>query len=247
MAGPELQDRLLREAADLVPACACGLYVLPPHSGPPAVAALGVSDNFLRQYEQLGRGSDPVWAHVRATGITTTNDMLPAQRWRSSPVFRQVLAPEGITQTLQAPVAVHGRLRGSLNFARGARDPAFRPAEVEGARVAAALIGIALSLDPARRDVSSPMPPLSTGAGGQARLTPREAEVATLVAQGLRNAEIAASLYMSVYTVKKHLQSLFAKLEVGSRVDLARYVITRPGADGARPPTPFGHEESPDG
>lgn len=113
--------------------------------------------------------------------------------------------------------------------------------------MAAALIGIALSLDSAQRDVSVPIPPFPTGAGGRARLTPREAEVATLVAQGLRNAEIAASLYMSVFTVKKHLQSLFAKLELGSRVDLARYVINGLEADAARPPCPSGHEESPDG
>ncbi|MCU1433252.1 MAG: DNA-binding response regulator [Actinotalea sp.] len=55
-----------------------------------------------------------------------------------------------------------------------------------------------------------------------ARLTDREREVAEAVAAGLTNAEIAASLHMGVATVKTHVGSLFAKLEVTNRVQVAR-------------------------
>jgi DNA-binding NarL/FixJ family response regulator len=54
-----------------------------------------------------------------------------------------------------------------------------------------------------------------------ARLTARELEVAVAVGQGLSNAEIAASLYLSVPTVKAHIGRLFAKLEVDNRVQIA--------------------------
>ncbi len=49
------------------------------------------------------------------------------------------------------------------------------------------------------------------------QLTPREAEVFSLVARGLSNSEIAARTFISVATVKTHINSLFAKLGVRDR------------------------------
>ncbi|HWD61339.1 MAG TPA: response regulator transcription factor [Humibacter sp.] len=49
------------------------------------------------------------------------------------------------------------------------------------------------------------------------QLTAREAEVLALVAQGRSNAEIAASLFVSMATVKTHINALFAKLQVRDR------------------------------
>ncbi|MGN6426093.1 MAG: response regulator transcription factor [Leifsonia sp.] len=48
-------------------------------------------------------------------------------------------------------------------------------------------------------------------------LTRREAEVLALVAEGLSNGEIASSLYVSVATVKTHINAIFAKLAVRDR------------------------------
>lgn len=53
------------------------------------------------------------------------------------------------------------------------------------------------------------------------RLTEREREVADAVAQGLSNTEIGALLHLSVGTVKAHLSSALAKLELDNRVQLA--------------------------
>jgi DNA-binding NarL/FixJ family response regulator len=48
-------------------------------------------------------------------------------------------------------------------------------------------------------------------------LTTREAEVLRLVAAGKTNREIAAALLISEHTVARHLQNIFAKLDVSSR------------------------------
>ncbi|MDQ7820656.1 MAG: response regulator transcription factor [Armatimonadota bacterium] len=55
-----------------------------------------------------------------------------------------------------------------------------------------------------------------------AGLTAREAEIVKLIAQGLRNAEIATRMYVSVKTVDHHVSSVLAKLGVRSRAEVVR-------------------------
>ncbi|MEU6200961.1 LuxR C-terminal-related transcriptional regulator [Streptomyces sp. NPDC047061] len=53
------------------------------------------------------------------------------------------------------------------------------------------------------------------------RLTPREAQVALLIAKGMTNKEIAASLVVSPRTVDGHVERLFGKIGVKSRAQIA--------------------------
>ena len=56
-------------------------------------------------------------------------------------------------------------------------------------------------------------------------LSRREHEVALLVAEGLTNAEIAERLTVSVRTVTSHLDHIYTRLGINSRVALARQVV----------------------
>lgn len=64
------------------------------------------------------------------------------------------------------------------------------------------------------------------------RLSPREEEVARYVALGLRNAEVAEKLAVGEPTIKTHLNSIFKKLGVRDRVELALFA-TRAGITAA--------------
>lgn len=52
-------------------------------------------------------------------------------------------------------------------------------------------------------------------------LTDRELEVLTLMGKGMRNKEIADTLFISEKTVKNHISKIFEKLEVNSRAEAA--------------------------
>ena len=66
-------------------------------------------------------------------------------------------------------------------------------------------------------------PPADTPAG----LSHREAEVASLVAQGLSNKAIAAKLHLSVRTVESHVQHILAKIRLANRTQLATWARER--------------------
>lgn len=73
--------------------------------------------------------------------------------------------------------------------------------------------------EPPRETHRSPLPSDPGGPLSLRRepLTEREAEVLTLLATGMSNAEIGAELFISVNTVKSHLKNVYGKLGVDNR------------------------------
>ncbi|MFI5808037.1 response regulator [Streptomyces sp. NPDC051561] len=68
-------------------------------------------------------------------------------------------------------------------------------------------------------------------------LTPREAEVLVLIAEGMANAEIAQRLHIGPATVKTHINNLFGKTGIRDRAQAVRYAyregLARPPRSGA--------------
>ena len=69
------------------------------------------------------------------------------------------------------------------------------------------------------------------GASGIEALTSRELQVARLVVDRKTNPQIAAELFLSQKTVETHLRNIFRKVDVSSRVELAR-TVERADSDG---------------
>lgn len=68
------------------------------------------------------------------------------------------------------------------------------------------------------------------------QLSDREREVLCCVARGLTNPQIAAELFMSVHTVKLHIQNILRKLNLPNRTEAAVYAV-RQGLTGGEPPS----------
>ena len=94
-------------------------------------------------------------------------------------------------------------------------DPAAQAALVDAAR--AGLLDAARAGASARAPTAPPPRELPDG------LTEREAEVLTLLAQGLSNTEIAQQLYVAEATVKTHINRIFAKTHSRDRTQAAAY------------------------
>ena len=90
-------------------------------------------------------------------------------------------------------------------------------------------LGLAMTRDEVvdyAREVEAVRPrPAATERARQAGpLSRREMEVASLVADGATNAQVAGSLFISERTVESHLASIFNKLGVDSRLQVARWI-----------------------
>ena len=60
-----------------------------------------------------------------------------------------------------------------------------------------------------------------------AELTEREQQILRLIAEGKDNTEIGHELYISPRTVKNHVSSLLAKLQIENRIQAAVYAVRR--------------------
>lgn len=100
-----------------------------------------------------------------------------------------------------------------------------------------------------QRFIDTTAEPAPAAAGARAHLSERELDVIRLVARGLSNAEIAASLHISEATVKSHVARILGRLELRGRVQITIFAYEnaivgagagagrpgRPGAPAARP------------
>lgn len=185
-------------------------------SGLPDNSGLGF-DAARQDAERLGNRAEALLAAVRAAAVAPSPKRSAAAR-RLADQFDGLLA---------------SRLAGALDsFAR--RDPAEAATHVHAIGACGHTL-VALDLDalgaaafgPSWTRVTRPDPSappadvIDLRTGAPSRLTRREHEVACLVIPGMTNAEIADELGISVRTVHAHVRSLFNKLGVNDRRDVA--------------------------
>jgi transcriptional regulator of acetoin/glycerol metabolism/DNA-binding CsgD family transcriptional regulator len=93
------------------------------------------------------------------------------------------------------------------------------------------LVGAVLQLAPQSASAAAPSPRRRADARilGWDGLTDTERSVATLVARGLTNREVASRVYLSPHTVGYHLRAVYRKLDIGSRVELTRVLLEHEG------------------
>ena len=132
----------------------------------------------------------------------------------------------GAPGPLPFPPLYVGRREEPLRKARDLLGEAgTRAAEQRGAAMSPATAAeYALMLAAAEPQLSAAADPAAVP--GLARLSPRERELMTLVAQGRTDAQIAAQLYITVRTVSSHLDRIRDKTGCRRRADLTRLALS---------------------
>ena len=123
---------------------------------------------------------------------------------------------EGFTEV---PFYVRRRAEPLREARQALGDAVARAAEARGA---------AMSLDTTAEYalmLTAPNPPPPAVARDSGRLSVRERELVTLVAQGRTDAQIAAQLFISVWTVRSHLDRIRDKTGCRRRTDLTRLAL----------------------
>jgi DNA-binding CsgD family transcriptional regulator len=152
------------------------------------------------------------------------------------------LAVEGLT-AISAAKREHERAAWLVGFADALWDAipaspprpvlALRETVLPGVRKAlgerrfAATVAAGRSLDPAEgvaQALEEPRPRQRQDAARGANLSPREQEVAALVAQGLSNRQVADRLVLSPRTIESHVERIMNRLGVNSRAQIAAWV-----------------------
>ncbi|MEW9521952.1 response regulator [Streptomyces tubercidicus] len=126
-----------------------------------------------------------------------------------------------VVTTFDLDAYVHTALRdGASGFLLKRSGPTLLVEAVRAAMSGDALISPQIT---ARMLHRLARPAARTGRPPAEALTPREEEVAVLVAGGLSNTEIGQELFISLATVKSHLANLQRKLEARNRVGIAAW------------------------
>ncbi len=113
---------------------------------------------------------------------------------------------------MTGPIVEGGRLVGTVNFTRVKGTPAFNANDLADLSAISLHLSAKLAILRAK--------PKTFNSLLASNLTPRELEIAELVAQGLTNAEIGAKLWITQNSVKQALKRMFRKLEVSARAEM---------------------------
>ncbi|WP_062210072.1 LuxR C-terminal-related transcriptional regulator [Streptomyces sp. NBRC 109706] len=101
-------------------------------------------------------------------------------------------------------------------------------------RLRASSVAPGAALDEAREALAPPPGPTPEVNPRLRELTPRQQQIALLVAEGLTNRQVARQLEISEWTVVNHLRQVMRKLGCPSRVHVARVIQSAPGTAAAQ-------------
>ena len=122
---------------------------------------------------------------------------------------------------MAGPIVHNGQIIGSVGCTRDKTMPAFDTQNV--ASLSAICLHISVRTTAIRTAQNSPMSSPSIALSSD-HLTPREIEIANLVALGKTNAEIGTELWITENSVKQALKRMFRKLEVSSRTQMVTQI-----------------------
>jgi DNA-binding CsgD family transcriptional regulator len=174
---------------------------------------VGVSEAFVERYEKVGRAVDPVLQYVLENHAPAHEELvLPVGGWKQSDLYQRCCSEYDHEHIMTGPIVGRGQLIGTIHFARVGDTPAFSSNDLVSLGAVCTHLSACLA---ALRIQSLVSPSLIFK-----QLTPREIQIANLVARGMTNAQIGAELWITQNSVKQALKRIFRKLDVVARTEM---------------------------
>jgi DNA-binding CsgD family transcriptional regulator len=191
-----------------------GIYLLGEDNSLESIDTKGVDDNFVDRYQQFGKSVDPVLGYVMQFHAPAHEELvLPPGGWKQCELYQRCCSTYNHEHIMTGPNVGNGQLICTVNFARvGDNIPAFN--SIDLASLGAVCSHFSTRLAELRKQHKQIEHPICK------RLTPREIQIANLVAKGLTNPEIGAELWITRNSVKQALKRMFRKLEVSARAEM---------------------------
>jgi DNA-binding CsgD family transcriptional regulator len=210
---PQLRSRFMDGAGELLGASAWGISLQNPLQSTRSIEATGVPDTFHTQYQKFGLSTDPVLQFVIEHHAPAHQQLVMTPTdWQRSAIYQHVYAPYDLLHMMKGPIIGGGKSIGNIQFSRVKKMLPFANNELT------IVSGLCIHLSARIAELRSELaPPIS---GLALSLTQRERQIAALVAQGLGNIEIGATLQIAPGSVKQALKRMFRKLSVSSRTHL---------------------------
>jgi DNA-binding CsgD family transcriptional regulator len=202
---------------------------------------LGVSPMLVEAYLGLGRDDDAqeLTARFRSAQTEPTYPQVAAMVARCEGLVATDLddAARAFDRSLELDDAQPDRLERArtlllhgMRLRRGGRRVDAR-VQLEAARREFVAMDLTFWAERAAQELAGTGERLQARSGTSEPLTSQETRVALLVAQGLKNREVAAALFLSPKTVEHHLGAVLRKRGLRSRTELARDLAGDPGID----------------
>jgi DNA-binding CsgD family transcriptional regulator len=171
-------------------------------------------EQFRTRMAEINRAITPADAAVRARAYIASSvaDLLPLIRVPTLVLhprdYMMIPAEESMSVAAKIPGARYAYIGGEM-----------LPGDAETG--IAAIEAFLAELDGNRRRA------IAAGTQGLSRLSAREIEVLRRIARGLSNQQIADEMVISVRTVERHINHIYAKLGVHNRAQATAYALSR--------------------
>jgi DNA-binding CsgD family transcriptional regulator len=188
---------------------------------------MGLSDRIINQYQEISYLRDPLMNYTIEHHASVHEQILfTSEAWHHSTIYREVFSRYNIEHLAIAPLLGNGRLLGKVFLTRGKQDKAFNFKDLSQLSTVCTHLSVCLATLRATEDSG-----VRSGAVHVRRsrslespflksLTKREQQIADLIAEGLKTAELSAVLGITQNSVKQALKRMFLKLDVSTRAEM---------------------------
>jgi DNA-binding CsgD family transcriptional regulator len=212
----ELKSQFIDAAGEIFEARAWGWKVLDKNFQIVDCELMGLSDRIIDRYQEIGYLRDPLMNYAIEHHAPVHDRILfNSETWQNSTIYQQVLSRYKIEHLAIAPILGNDRLLGKVFLTRGKQDKPFNLKDLSQLSAICTHLSVRLATLQVADNITTKSRSISFKS-----LTKREQQIADLIAEGLKTAELSSVLGITQNSVKQALKRMFLKLDVSTRAEM---------------------------